>query len=681
MKTAKSHKKTSFKKQEAVDKPKNQIVVQGIVAVLKKKHEQWIATPIPMVANQSAGRGDRGGKNQADLNFLVPDDLVKKNWKSGDFVRLLLDDRRQNIFSLDYLGNWQTGCLEVELSLEQFKLPTTFPDVALREAKALSWEKNEPKQAYRRDLRELAFVTIDGEDARDFDDAVYAQSLLNKAGKSSGAARLWVAIADVAHYVKPHSAIDLSALWRGTSVYFPRKVIPMLPEVLSNDLCSLRPNEDRLVLVCEMEVSAYGNVVSHQFYEATIHSKARLTYGQVQDYLDSSNTLRSKKKLGADAAVQNNVDTLYKTYLKLLKQREKRGALDIDSQELMFTFDAKNRIDNMVARKRYAAHRLIEECMLAANVSAAQWIEAHEHTVLYRVHEAPSAKKILALNETLHRLGFATGVSEQAVPIEFLNLAKQFADHPLKDFLNIQLLRAQMQARYTPNNLGHFGLAYSHYTHFTSPIRRYPDLLVHRVIKALLHQQRYSPEMSKQLNQQIEKELDINLEGSVWDKIGTLTSMTERRAEEASRRANGILKCVFAQRYLGEVFEATIVSVLAFGFFVKVQGLDLEGLVHISSLRGYFWFDEVKQALFCRVRDRERSKKSTSSKTSKSSDAKADQPNSFFMGQSVWVQLASANPFEQKIDFVLVTPPDTDLEPHLTGTHADLDDQDDSIDW
>ena len=461
---------------------------------------------------------------------------------------------------LEILGNYADPGMEIEIALRKHDLPHEFSSAALAAAKKLPTTVAAKDLKGRKDLRDLAFVTIDGETARDFDDAVYCEAR----GKSF---RLWVAIADVSHYVKPRDALDSEAYERGNSVYFPRRVIPMLPEQLSNELCSLKPKVDRLVMVCEMEVTANGVVKHYEFYNGVIHSHERMTYTLVNEMLQG----REKPR--------HSVPALYAAFKALLGQRQKRGAIDFDSVETRMIFDDQGKIEQIVRVERNDAHRLIEECMLAANVCASDYLDKNEQPTLYRVHEGPSPEKLEALRAMLKDFALSLGGGDKPHAKDYAELLTRIKDRPYAGMLQTVMLRSLSQAVYTPENVGHFGLAYEAYAHFTSPIRRYPDLLVHRGIKAILAGKRY--------------------EGVDWAAVGQHCSETERRADDATRDVEAWLKSYFMQDHVGEEFAGTISGVTNFGLFVTLDELYVDGLVHISDLgQDYFKFDQQKHQLY-----------------------------------------------------------------------------------
>jgi ribonuclease R len=482
-------------------------------------------------------------------------------------------------------------------------VPHQFSPETLAQAAALPEKLRPADRKQRVDLSDVALVTIDGEDARDFDDAVYAEPHKSGRGKTAFEGwRLLVAIADVSHYVKPGEPLDEDAYERATSVYFPRRVIPMLPEKLSNGLCSLNPEVERLSMVCDMLVDSEGQVQAYQFYPAIIRSHARLTYTEVAAVL--ANTRGPEAKARADLVP--HLLHLHEVYRALLKQRANRGAVDFETTETQIVCDDNGRIEKIVPRTRNEAHRLIEESMLAANVCAADFIATAEHPSLYRVHEGPTPEKRVALQAMLRSLGVPASLSDEPTPGEIQAIAQ--AVHGRPDALQIHtlLLRSMQQAIYTVHNSGHFGLAYPAYTHFTSPIRRYPDLLVHRVIKAILAGKRYhlvanaktrTPELRKG-GKVTRAAKPMSQEMALWEAAGGHCSANERRADEASKDVEAWLKCRYMREHLGEEFSGTVSTVAGFGLFVTLDGLYVEGLVHITELGGeYYRYDEARGEL------------------------------------------------------------------------------------
>jgi ribonuclease R len=497
-------------------------------------------------------------------DILVPPDATGKA-QPGEIVTVDLIEppapHAQPIGRVaEVLGHYTDPGMEIEIALRKFDLPHRFSKGALAQAKGVPDEVREDDARGRRDLRELQFVTIDGETAKDFDDAVYCE----RRGKGF---QLWVAIADVSHYVRHGDALDADARERGTSVYFPRRVIPMLPEKLSNGICSLNPKVDRLAMVCEVAISASGELGKYEFYPAVFRSHARLTYTSVWADLQGTSP-------------PDNLARLYELFKVLYRSREKRGAIDFETVETKMVFDPKGKIERIVPEARNDAHRIIEECMLAANVCAGHFIAERKQPVLYRVHDVPSEEKVAALRAFLAELGLTLPGGEIPKPKDYAQLIERIKGRPDFHLLQTVLLRSLKQAMYTPDNVGHFGLAYDAYVHFTSPIRRYPDLLVHRAIKALLSAKKYGTEMD-------------------WEALGRHCSETERRADDASRDVESWLKCFYMKERVGETFSGTITGVVPFGLFVTLDDYFVDGLVHISELgRDYFQYDGARHMLF-----------------------------------------------------------------------------------
>ena len=503
---------------------------------------------------------------------------------------------------IEVLGDYGDPGMEIEIALRKHDLPHEFPVEAEHLAEQYPADVTARDRSGRLDVRDLALVTIDGETARDFDDAVYCEP---DHTKGRGAYRLVVAIADVSHYVKPGDALDVEALSRGNSVYFPRRVIPMLPERLSNGLCSINPDVERLCMVCDMRISSQGRITEYSFHAAVMRSKARLTYTAVAAMLKDG--ARNER----EAELLPHLQNLYTVYSKLVKQRARRGAIDFESNETEIIFDDQRKIERIVPVARNEAHKLIEECMLAANVCASEFLAEHEQAMLYRVHEGPTPEKLAALREFLASFGFDLTGGKKPHAKDYAALLAKVKDRPDAQLLQTVMLRSLKQAVYTPQNAGHFGLAYEGYTHFTSPIRRYPDLLVHRAIKAVLAKQHYSP--------------------GDWQALGEHCSKTERRADEATRDVMSWLKCYYMQDKIGESYHGTISGVTGFGVFVALDGIYAEGLVHVSDLgRDYFHFDATRHQMM-------------GERTGKR----------YRLGDRVRVKVASANLDTARIDFVL----------------------------
>ena len=504
----------------------------------------------------------------------------------------------------EVLGEIDDAGMEIEIAVRKYEVPHEFSAATLAQAAALPDRVRPADRKHRVDLSDVALVTIDGEDARDFDDAVYCEPIKLGRGKSAVEGwRLVVAIADVSHYVKPGEPLDDDAYERATSVYFPRRVIPMLPEKLSNGLCSLNPDVERLAMACDMVVTADGKVHAYQFYPAVINSHARLTYTEVAAML--ANT-RGPEALRRGDLLPHLLH-LHEVYRALLKQRAQRGAMDFETSETQIICDDNGRIEKIVPRTRTEAHRLIEEAMLAANVCAAEYIAGAEHPSLFRVHEGPTPEKRLALQNQLKALGVGVHLSDEPTPAEMAAIAKATQDRPDALQIHTLLLRSMQQAVYTSTNNGHFGLSYAAYTHFTSPIRRYPDLLVHRVIKAVLTSRRYhlaasdktrTPEPRKGARPAQKPPKPMSQEMALWEAAGGHCSANERRADEASRDVEAWLKCRYMRERLGEEFSGTVTAATSFGLFVTLDALFVEGLVHITELGGeYFRFDEARLEL------------------------------------------------------------------------------------
>jgi len=505
-------------------------------------------------------------------DLLVPED-ERGGAKAGDVVVAEIVEQpspqREAIARVvEVLGGYTDPGMEIEIALRKHDLPHEFSQAARRHAAKLPAEVTDRDRAGRIDITSLPLVTIDGETAKDFDDAVYCERV-------GGGFRLLVAIADVSHYVKDGDALDRDARSRGTSVYFPRRVIPMLPEVLSNELCSLKPRVDRLCMVCEMQIAADGLIRGHKFYPAVMHSRARLTYTQVWNWLsDPTSAPRDAKPL------QRHLADLNALFHALKRAREARGAIDFDSVEMELEFDVAGKIVRIVPLARNDAHRLIEECMLAANVCTAEFLGERGHPTLYRVHEGPTPEKLAALRDFLASSALSLGGGDDPTASDYARLLLRIKDRPDFALLQTVLLRSLQQARYRPDNVGHFGLSYDAYAHFTSPIRRYPDLLVHRSIKAALANREYRPS------------------GASWPELGVHCSLTERRADDATRDVENWLKCYFMQDHVGETFDGTVSGVTSFGIFVTLDGLNIDGLVHVTELgRDYFHFEPTRHAL------------------------------------------------------------------------------------
>ncbi|HAT9537321.1 TPA: ribonuclease R [Legionella pneumophila subsp. pneumophila] len=521
------------------------------------------------------------------VNFVIPDSKrltqdisIPQEFigeaKNGQIVLVELiaypNKRSQAIGRVIHiLGEHMAPGMEIQVAIHAHGIPFEWPDDVLAEVGKIPQQISEEQLKGRTDLRNLPFVTIDGEDAKDFDDAVYCYK------KPKGGFQLYVAIADVSHYVAKDSALDQEAARRGNSVYFPGKVVPMLPEALSNGVCSLNPHVDRLCMVAELSISQEGKISRSRFYRAVIHSHARLTYTSVGAWLEQGKADEKHQ------ALWPMLESLYDLYHVLLDTRRLRGAMDFETTETRIEFDENKKIKCIVPVIRNDAHKLIEECMLAANVATARFLEKAEIPTLYRVHAAPEEDKITALRQFLGELGLSLGGGRKPGPKDFQRTMNMIGDRPEKHLIETVMLRSLKQAQYVESNEGHFGLAYSAYTHFTSPIRRFPDLLIHRAIGHLLDNHPvYEFEYSHE---------DMN-------RLGKHSSMTERRADEATREVITWLKCEYMQDKLGQVFKGRISAVTSFGIFVELDEIYVEGLVHVTSLKNdYYTFDSAKHRL------------------------------------------------------------------------------------
>ena len=465
------------------------------------------------------------------------------------------------------LGEHDEPGMETEIAIHSHGLPFEFPAAVLNEADEFGQKIPAEAIEGREDLRSLQLVTIDGEDARDYDDAVYCE-------RSRGGWRLLVAIADVGRYVQPGSGLDIEARNRGTSVYFPNRVLPMLPEALSNGLCSLVPEQDRLCLCCEMRISDDGRITRSRFFEAVMRSAARLTYREVGEFLAQTNS-RVDPKLDA---LRDRLLALHGAYRALTRARSGRGALELDVPELKIRFDDDGRIAELVEYERNDAHRVIEECMIAANVAAARFLDRHHMPTLYRVHGLPEADRLESLRLFLHEFGLWLPSTEEIRPEHLRDLLRKVADRPDATVISTAVIRSMPQAVYQPGNIGHFGLALEHYAHFTSPIRRYPDLVVHRGIRQILRR----GEATEMLHWH-----------GPFQVLGQECSLRERRADEATRSAVTWLKCSYMQDRVGEEFDGVVSGVVDFGVFVQLDGLQVDGLLHVSTLgQEYFARDD-----------------------------------------------------------------------------------------
>lgn len=487
---------------------------------------------------------------------------------------------------LEILGDHMAPGMEIDVAIRSHGIPHLWPSDVQAEARQLAAEVTEADKLNRIDLRQLPFVTIDGEDARDFDDAVFCEP------KKSGGWRLYVAIADVSHYVGVDSALDREAQTRGNSVYFPDYVVPMLPEALSNGLCSLNPQVDRLAMVCEMTVSAAGRVSGYQFYEAVIYSHARLTYTQVGESL-------AGKVADVARPVMKHLQQLHQLYGALRAARTERGAIDFETVETRILFDESRKISEIIPVVRNDAHKMIEECMLAANVCAARFLEKHEIPALYRVHEGPREEKLENLRTFLGELGMSLPGAADPKPGNYQQLLQMIEGRSDAHLIQTVMLRSLSQARYQPDNKGHFGLAYTAYAHFTSPIRRYPDLLVHRAIRHVVRSTMESRQVKRVAGAKVIPKAKIFPYGMAdIVQMGEQSSLTERRADDATRDVTSWLKCEYLQDHVGEVYSGVVAAVTNFGLFVELKDLYVEGLIHITNLpHDYYHFEAAQHRL------------------------------------------------------------------------------------
>lgn len=572
-------------------------------------------------AQQFFGRLDRkGGTNivviqgQANSEILIPRGANGKATQ-GDIVQVEIAQhptaRSRAVGKVSrVVGRAHQSRTEIDLAILSHGLPCEWTDSVNAEVAALDTEVSPSEKKEREDLRKLPLITIDGVDAKDFDDAVYCEP--HEKGW-----RLIVAIADVSHYVTPNSALDEEASSRGTSVYFPGRVLPMLPEALSNGLCSLKPNLDRLCFACEMKVLASGEVAETRFFNAIMRSASRLTYRESWRFLEKNGNLKNK-----NIGVKNNLICLRDIYKALAEQRRRRGAMEFDLPEVVIRLDGNGKLNNFFTSERLISHRIIEECMVAANVEAAKALKKNNIPGLFRVHDAPDEQKINELRLFLGSLGLALTAPDKLRTKDISHLMGSITGHPQAPMITSVILRSMKQALYQPHNVGHFGLALGAYAHFTSPIRRYPDLIVHRALKWLIKHN-----SAKNYPYTIAR----------MKKIGEQSSLTERRADDAVREVEQRLKCVFLSHKIDESFKVLVTGVTDFGLFVQVPELQVDGLVHITSLpRDRYGIDLTGTKL-------------TGSHTG----------NTYQLMDVLEVRLAHVDIDARKIDFVLPDSPDS----------------------
>ena len=525
------------------------------------------------------------------------------------------------------LGDFMAPGVEIEVAMHRYEIPNEWPAAVEKQIKNFSTEVAEEDKEFRVDLRDTPFVTIDGEDARDFDDAVYCE-------KTAGGWKLFVAIADVSHYVKKGTALDEEAIVRGNSVYFPGRVIPMLPEVLSNGLCSLNPDVDRLVMVAEISLTTKGKMRGYKFYEGVIRSHARLTYSKVAKMIAAEPEEQGIELRERYASIVSHIDDLNGLYQTLRSARDERGAMEFDTVETRMVFDENSKIEHIIPVERNDAHKLIEECMLCANVATAELLMKANLPALYRVHEGPKDDRLLTLRTYLGLLGLELTGGAKPTPADYAALSETIKDRADARSIQTMMLRSMSQAVYQPDNLGHFGLNYEAYTHFTSPIRRYPDLLVHRAIRYLIRGEgrpavRQAHRVAGSL--EIKARKIYGYTDADMDSLGESCSLTERRADEATRDVEAWLKCQYVEQHLGEPFNGVVTAVTSFGLFVELQGLFVDGLVHISGLgQDYFVHDIEHQAIIGERTGRV-----------------------FRLGDTLKVRVASVNLEQRKIDLSL----------------------------
>jgi len=506
---------------------------------------------------------------------------------------------------VEVLGDHMAPGMEIDIAIRSHAVPQAWPPAVEKEISGYDEQVPEAAKRGREDLRKLPLVTIDGADARDFDDAVYCEA-------TASGWRLLVAIADVSHYVHPDTALDTEAIERGNSVYFPERVIPMLPEVLSNGLCSLNPDVDRLCMGCEMLFNNEGKMVRSRFMNGLMRSHARLTYDEAAAIMVDNDTQARKRR----EPLVPHLEELYRLYKVLRKARTKRGAIDFETTETRIVFGADRKIEKIVPLVRNDAHKVIEECMVAANVAAARHLQRHKMPALYRVHATPAADKVSDLQEFLNELGLGLRGGSKPTGRDYSAVLGMAKGRPDEHLINTVLLRSMPRAEYTPDNIGHFGLAHEDYTHFTSPIRRYPDLLVHRAIRHLL-----AGKKPKSFHYTVER----------MHELGEHCSATERRADDATRDAVDWLKCEFMMDRVGETYAGIITSTTSFGLFVELQDIYVEGLVHVTALgNDYYHFDPTRHWLM------------------------GERTNKIFrLGDPIQVKVVQVNLDDRKIDFEL----------------------------
>ena len=580
----------------------------------------------------------RADNPRISQDILVPADKLSDAMPGQIVVVDIVEPPSRNNLPVGHisevLGEHLDPGLEVEMAIRNCGIPHEWNDDVAAETDAIPDQVQDKEP--RMDLRQLPLITIDGEDARDFDDAVHCQP------KSRGGWSLTVAIADVSHYVAVGSALDREAYDRGNSVYFPNHVVPMLPEKLSNGLCSLNPAEDRLCMVCEMQINPQGEVTRYQFSEAVMHSHARMTYSQVAQIIaekDNGNDAGIRKQF---ASILPQVDALHDMYKVLHRRRAKRGAIDFETKETRILFDGQRKISQIIPVERTEAHRLIEECMLCANVCSAEFLEKVKIPALYRVHEGPSEERLSSVRDFLGELGIGLGGGEDPQPEDYQRVLRAVKGRDDASVIQTVMLRSMSQAVYQPENLGHFGLAFDAYTHFTSPIRRYADLLVHRAIRSLIRGTKKVAQV-----QRVEGVKNLAIETIYPYDLGRLQetgehlSVTERRADEATRDVVNWLKCEYLMDRVGEEYTGLVSAVTGFGLFVMLDELYVEGLIHVTGLPKDYYYHEASQHRMIGERT----------------------GRVFRLGQQLTVKVVRVNLEERKIDFELVEMGHTSSQP------------------
>ncbi len=595
-------------------------------------------------------------KRSGDAFYLLPDsrkilhevDVDSRfllNAKSGQYVNTTIIEypshRKNTLVKVtDVLGNPQDTDMEIKKALCRHNISGQWSDALLDQAKVQGTHVSENDKVSRVDYRDLPFVTIDGADAKDFDDAVYCEK------NASGDWRLMVAIADVSHYVRPEDLLDVEAQQRGTSIYFPGHVVPMLPEALSNGLCSLNPYVDRLVMVCDMTINSNGVITQSTFTEGLINSHARLTYDQAYALVAKRRSKQAKKVIEETPHIVPHIENLHALFQVLMPARRQRGAIEFETREFTFNLTKKRKISSFSSVKRNDAHRMIEEFMLCANVSTAKFLEHHKIPSLFRTHDGPQEKKLTVLRTFLLEKGLSLGGGDKPSPHHYNKLLDNISHRSDASVIRTMLLRSQSQAEYTSSNQGHFGLAYDAYAHFTSPIRRYPDLLTHRAIRAKIRSGKHQNGIQRLLSwlslgraadRGVDKIVGKALpkkaypyDKNAMDILAVHCSQQSRQADEVSREVESGLKCQYMERFKGDNFVGTISAVTGFGFFVELDQGAVEGLVHISSLAGdNFKFDAGKQQL-------------------------SDGKQCFVLGDKVNVVLTRVDVQQRKMDFTVL---------------------------